>query len=114
MLGVEKRGLGELCLAGKIIILLFAFYVNVCSFQTDTVDHCWCVTLPMKALIQLLQMESVNPHCLLLGWLLSLLCFYCCVVVVVAVSASGEGRLSAGVSWMTFEVGSSVSAMTPI
>ena len=67
MLGVEKRGLGELCLAGKIIMLLFAFYVNVCSFQTDTVDHCWCATLPMKVLILLLQMESVNPHCSLLG-----------------------------------------------
>ena len=38
---------------------------------------------------------------------------YFVVVVVVAVSASGEGRLSAGVSWMTFEVGSSVSVMTP-
>ena len=37
MLGVEKRGLGELCLAGKIIILLFAFYVNVCSFSDR---HC--------------------------------------------------------------------------
>ena len=67
MLGVERRGLGEMCLAGKIIILLFAFYVNVCSFQTDTVDHCWCATLPMKVLILLLQMESVNPHYLLLG-----------------------------------------------
>ena len=32
MLGVEKRGLGELCLAGKIIMLFFAFYVNVCYF----------------------------------------------------------------------------------
>ena len=52
MLGVEKRGLGEMCLAdrhcesllvcyignespdsaGKMIMLLFAFYVNVCSF----------------------------------------------------------------------------------
>ena len=105
MLGEERRGLGEMCLAGKIIIL-FCFFMLMFSFQTDTVDHCWCVTLPMKALIQLLQMESVNPHCLLLGWLLSLLCFYCCVVVVVPVSASGEGRLSAGVSWMTFELGS--------
>ena len=60
-----------------------------------------------------LQMEYASPHCWLLDWLLSLLCFYCCVVVVVPVSASGEGRLSAGVSWMTFEVGSSVSVMTP-
>ena len=84
------------------------------SFQTDTVDHCWCVTLPMKALIQLLQMESVNPHCLLLGWLLSLLCFYCFVVVAVVAFALGEGRPSAGALWMIFDAGSSMFAMTPI
>ena len=113
MLGVERRGLGEMCLAGKIIIL-FCFFMLMFSFQTDIVDHCWCVTLPMKALIQLLQMESVNPHCLLLGWLLSLLCFYCFVVVAVVASALGEGRPSAGALWMTFDAGSSVFAMTPI
>ena len=66
MLGVEKRGLGELCLADRHCESLLVCYIGNESPDSAGKLLCSCLLFMLMFVVLQLQMEYASPQCWLL------------------------------------------------